>query len=109
MTRNETRARRGWLWIAATWSAIGVFEATQTVVGMHAQGMHHNWVALFVTDFLSWLPWAAVTPLVLHLGRTVPLRPLNGLMHAGAALSITAVSSAWVAQLIVLLNPFAIF
>src|SRR5262249_12432979 len=75
----------------------------------HAEGMHHNWGALFATDFLSWLPWALATPLVLRLGRTHPLKPLVGLIHLGAAVLINIVSSAWVAGLIVLLNPFAIF
>jgi sensor histidine kinase YesM len=109
MTTRETRAARGWLWIAAIWSAIGLIEAAQTVVGMHAEGMHHNWAALFATDFLSWLPWALVTPLVLRLGRTYPLKPLVCLMHIGAAVLINVVSSAWVAGLIVLLNPYATF
>jgi two-component system, LytTR family, sensor kinase len=96
---------RGWLWIPAIWSSIALFEATQTVFGMRAEGMHHNWGALFITILLSWVPWALVTPVALYLGR--PLKPVALLMHAGAAVSVNAVSSAWLAALVVLLDPYA--
>ena len=58
-----------WLWIAAVWSGVGLFDATQTVFVMRAEGMHHDWARLFVTLLLGWLPWALATPLVLNLGR----------------------------------------
>jgi two-component system LytT family sensor kinase len=55
-----------WFWIAAIWCGIGLFDATQTVIVMRAEGMHHAWAGLFVTLLLSWLPWALATPLVLR-------------------------------------------
>src|ERR1017187_8483755 len=58
-----------WIWIAAMWSGIGLFDATKTVFVMRAEGMHHDWGRLFVTLPLGWLPWALATPLVLSLGR----------------------------------------
>ena len=61
-----------WHWIAAIWFAIGLFDATQTVVVMRAQGMHHAWTELFVTLLLSWLPWALATPVILRLGKRYP-------------------------------------
>jgi two-component system, LytTR family, sensor kinase len=44
-----------WLWIAAVWLGIGLFDATQTVFVMRAEGMHHAWTKLFVTSLLSWI------------------------------------------------------
>src|SRR5581483_866084 len=61
-----------WLWIASFWLGIGLFDATQTVFVMRAEGMHHHWTSLFLVSVLSWLPWATSTPLVLRLGRRLP-------------------------------------
>jgi len=61
-----------WFWIAALWSGFGLFDATQTVFVMRAEGMHHLWIRLFFTSLFSWLPWVLATPLVLRLGRRYP-------------------------------------
>jgi len=105
---TATSTGRLWLRIAGTWTAIALFVATQEVFGMWAQGMHHNWTALFVTVAVSWLPWALVTPLVLHLGAELELKPVTYMMHAGIALGMNAVCSAWSAVLAILLNPLAL-
>jgi two-component system, LytTR family, sensor kinase len=98
-----------WFWIASIWFGIGLFSATQTVAVMRAEGMHHAWSHLFVTELLSWLPWALATPVVLSLGRRYPpLRLIPLLGHAAVCISIGLVSSAWVAGLERLLNPWAI-
>jgi two-component system LytT family sensor kinase len=100
-----------WLWIAAVWSSVGLFDATQNVFVMRAEGMHHFWGRLFVTLLISWLPWALATPLVLRLARRYPptqLRPLSiWARHIAACVSIGFVFSAWTAALEVLLNPWA--
>jgi two-component system, LytTR family, sensor kinase len=100
-----------WSQIAAIWFGVGLFDATQTVFVMHAQGMHHYWVRLFATLMLSWLPWALSTPLVVRLGRQFPpvkFRNISTwLIHLGAAASIGLISAAWIALLDVALNPFA--
>ena len=59
--------------IAIVWLIIGVSSATQVVVAMRALGMHHHWVALFLTTAagLDCL-WAVVTPLILYLSRRFP-------------------------------------
>lgn len=36
-----------WLWVAAIWLSFGLFDATQTVFAMRAEGMHHAWGHLF--------------------------------------------------------------
>ena len=105
------RQRNGWVWIAAILLCAGLFDATQTVVVMRSEGMHHAWTQLFITIFLSWLPWALATPLVLRLRRPYP--PLQWqalsawLAHAGAWASIGLAHSAWVAGMEQLLNPWA--
>ena len=75
---NEFHGRpksTGEFWIASIWFGFALFDATQTVFVMHAEGMHHAWVRLFATTMLAWLPWALATPLVVRLGRRYP--PVN--------------------------------
>ena len=100
-----------WWRMASIWLGVGLFDATQTVFAMRAEGMHHNWAQLFVTLLLCWLPWALATPLVLRLGRQYPpvqFRPLSiWLIHLTACATIGLVSAAWNAWLEVLLNPWA--
>jgi len=100
-----------WVWIASIWFGFGLFDATQTVFVMRAEGMHHAWVYLFVTTVLSWLPWALATTLVMRLGRRFPpvkLRPfLTWPAHAAACATIGLVFAAWTAWLEVLFNPYA--
>ncbi len=100
-----------WFWIAAIWSTIGLFDATQTVFSMRAEGMHHAWKWLFLTLLVEWLPWALATPFVLRLGRRFPptqLRPLSTwVRHIAACLAIDLAFSAWSAALEKLTNPYA--
>jgi two-component system LytT family sensor kinase len=100
-----------WLWIAAIWSGVGLFDATQTVFSMRAEGMHHAWRWLFLTLLIEWLPWALATPFVLRLGRRFPptqLRPLSTwLRHFAACIAIDLAFSAWSATLEKLTNPYA--
>lgn len=100
-----------WLWAAAIWSSVGLFEATQTVIVMHAEGMQHAWVQLFLTLLLSWLPWALATPLVLRLGRQYSPAQSRTFstwgVHLAACAAIGVVAAAWGAWLEVLLNPWS--
>jgi signal transduction histidine kinase len=100
-----------WLWIAAIWFGIGLFDATQTVFSMRAEGMHHAWNRLFITLLVEWLPWALATPFVLRLGRRFPptqLRPLSTwLRHLAACIAIDLAFSACSAALEKLTNPYA--
>jgi two-component system LytT family sensor kinase len=99
-----------WIWIAVPWLIIGVFDAAQTVIVMHSEGMHHAWARLFVTLLLSWLPWVFATPLVIRLGNKYSptrLRPLKTwLVHLSAAATIGLVSASWRASLDILLDPW---
>jgi signal transduction histidine kinase len=100
-----------WFWIAAIWCGVGLFDATQTVLVMRSEGMHHDWARLFVTQLLVWLPWALVTPLVLNLGRRYSPAQWRRFRtwgtHLGACAAIGLAFAAWSAALEELLNPFA--
>lgn len=103
-------AQARWYWIGAIWCGVGLFEATQNVIVMHAEGMHHAWLKLFFFLLFSWIPWALVTPAVMRLGRRYPLAPLRSpgawLRHAGAWLLIGLVATLWTAGLQEWLNPW---
>jgi len=100
----------GWRWIAAIWFAGALFDASQSVLIMHAEGKHHAWLPLFATELVSWLPWALATPLVIRLARRYPI--LRGMsvrtvgLHLAAFAVISAVAEGWSAMLQVLCNPW---
>src|SRR5579871_3705565 len=100
-----------WYGIFAVWLGVGLFDATQTVVSMRAEGMQHNWPQLWFTLFFSWLPWAAATPLVVRFARRYPLlqftRPAPWFLHLALCLAIGVVTALWVALFEAWLNPYA--
>lgn len=106
-----TKPGTNWLWTAAFWAGIGLFDAAQTVVVMHSEGMHHYWGYLFITALFSWLPWALATPLVLRLGQKYPpvqwRRISTWAVHLAACIGVGFVHSAWTAGLQHWLNPYA--
>ena len=101
-----------WLWIAAIWSGVGLFDATQTVFVMRSEGMHHAWGLLFATLTISWLPWGLATPLVLRLGQRYPpaywRRVSTWAVHLAAFAVIDLVFAAWAVALEKLFNPYSI-
>jgi two-component system, LytTR family, sensor kinase len=113
MERERTFLRvRAWFWIASIWLVIGLINASQTVFPMRAQGMHHNWVQLFITQLLALLPWAIATPFIELLGHRFPpvqWRPVSTwVVHLAACAGIGLVSAAWIAGLEKVMNPWAI-
>ncbi len=109
MDSGSLARRPAWVWSSALWCCAALFYAGETVIGMHAEGMRHNWVLLFLADCLAWLPWALATPLVLRLGRRKHLRSSRTVWtaHAGMVIAIQSVSSAWRAVLLLFWNPYA--
>lgn len=103
---------RAWFWIALIWLVIGLFNASQTVFTMRAQGMHHNWPQLFLTQLLALLPWAIATPFIQLLGQRFPpihWRPLSTwVVHLVACGGIGLVSAAFNASLEEAMNPWAV-
>jgi two-component system, LytTR family, sensor kinase len=111
MTEARTPTHSGrWLWIAAIWCVGGLFDASQTVLIMHAEGRHHPWPPLFGTELAGWLPWALATPLVVGLARRYPIiRDMSGrtlVVHLGAFAAVSAVAETWSSWLQVLFNPW---
>jgi len=108
-TRTEVGSAR-WLWIAAIWCAGALFDASQTVMIMHAEGRHHDPLPLFGIELVSWLPWALATPLVIRLARRYPI--VRGIsvrtvaVHAAAFAVISVVAETWSALLQMLFNPW---
>jgi hypothetical protein len=99
-----------WTWIAAIWCAGALFEASQTLLTMHAVGVGKAWLRPFLIVFVSWLPWALATPFVIELSRRWPivsgqiLRAMSLHLAACAAISVTA--EGWSALLRVIFNPW---
>lgn len=108
-TSTPLRTAVTWPYFAAVWMGLALFDATQTVVVMHSEGMHHAWGKLFITILFSWLPWAASTPVVLYLGRRFPpLRPpwWTWVIHISACLGTCVAYAAWNAGFDWTLNPW---
>jgi two-component system, LytTR family, sensor kinase len=110
MDVSSQDVRPRWLWVASIWTAVALFDATQTVFGMRAEGMHHAWLHLFLTVFLAWLPWIPATPLVLHFAQRFPLSRAgivtSCLAHAALVVCLDVVYSIWNAALYHFFNPY---
>jgi two-component system, LytTR family, sensor kinase len=108
-THAAVRSTR-WLWIVGIWCAGGLFDASQTVLVMRAEGRQGPWLPLFATELALWLPWALATPLVISLARRYPLVRRVSLralaVHLVASGALSVVSEAWSAWLQVLFNPW---
>ena len=111
MTDSRADARStGWTWIAAIWCAGALFNASQTLLTMHAVGVGKAWLRPFLIVFVSWLPWALATPFVVELARRWPVvrgeifKAISLHLAAFAAISVTA--EGWSALLRVIFNPW---
>lgn len=100
-----------WRWIAVLWTAIALFEATQSILIQHAWGRRGGEALLFVTELAGWLPWALATPFVINLARRQRVIPAptarSAAAHLTALIAITMIAEAWSAALHVLFNPWA--
>ncbi|WP_233842590.1 histidine kinase [Dyella sp. 2HG41-7] len=107
--RPHTHSTR-WTWIAAIWCAGALFDASQTIFLMHAIGAGKSWALPFAIAFVSWLPWALLTPFIVELSRRRPI--VRGAISKAAAAHLAAfavvstVASAWSAMLRVVFNPW---
>jgi sensor histidine kinase YesM len=98
-----------WLWIACIWATLGAFGATENIFAMREQGMHHAWVRMFISESLTFLPWALATPFVIRLGRRHPpaaLNPKAWSLHVGVIIAMAIVTAAWSALLEQWLQPW---
>jgi len=101
-----------WYWIYAVWLGIGLFDATQTVVVMRAEGMHHYWGRLYFTSVVSWLPWMFATPFVFRLNQKFSTaqwkNPAFWISHLAACAATGLFAAGWLAVWEELLNPYAL-
>jgi two-component system, LytTR family, sensor kinase len=101
-----------WYWIFAVWAGIGIFDATQTVFVMRAEGMHHYWGRLYFTQLVSWLPYMLATPVLLWLGDKFALsqwrRASTWVAHLAACAVLGLLSATWIAMWEEWLNPWAL-
>lgn len=111
MTDAAASARStSWAWIAALWCAAASFDASQTLLTMHAVGAGKAWLRPFLVVFASWLPWALATPFIIALARRWPivrggiLKAMSLHLAAFAVISVTA--EGWSALLRVIFNPW---
>lgn len=106
---DTTERSRHWAWIVALWGAGGLFDACQTVLFMHVIGRRHAWL-IFVTEFVSWLPWMLATPLIIGLARRYPLSPRTTaravISHFLTFTIVGLAAEAWFAALQVIFNPW---
>src|SRR3954447_13438701 len=111
--QSDTRSTH-WGWITAIWLAGGLFDASQALLIMHAEGRHPPWLLLFGFELVSWLPWVLATPIVIFLARrypiargaSVPTVARTVAIHIAAFAAVSAVTETWSATLQVLLNPW---
>ena len=112
----------GWTWIAAIWCAAALFNASQTLLTMHAMGVGKAWLRPFLIVFVSWLPWALATPFVIELARRWPPLGVPSLaarspiirgeifkamsLHLAAFAAISVTAEGWSALLRVIFNPW---
>ena len=99
-----------WTWIAAIWCAAALFNASQNLLTMHAMGVGKAWLRPFLIVFVSWLPWALATPLIIELARRWPI--VRGeifkatSLHLAAFAAISAAAEGWSALLRVIFDPW---
>jgi two-component system, LytTR family, sensor kinase len=99
-----------WRWIAAIWGAGALFDASQAILIMHAEGRHPPWFPLFATELVSWLPWALATPLLIDLARRYPM--IRGVsaravaVHFAAFAIVSVLAETWSTVLQMLFNPW---
>jgi two-component system, LytTR family, sensor kinase len=99
-----------WFWIAGIWLAGGLFDASQTVLIMRAEGRQGTWLPLFAIELVLWLPWVLATPLIIRLVRRFPLfrgpTVRSVAVHLVTFITVSAVTETWAAVLLVLFNPW---
>jgi two-component system LytT family sensor kinase len=110
MTAQAELRSTPWRWIAAIWFAGALFDASQTLLIIHAEGRYPPWLPLFTTEFVSWLPWVLATPLVIRLARRYPMVRGTNVRAVGVHLVtfalISAVAEVWSTVLQMLFNPW---
>ena len=100
----------GWFSIAGIWFAGALFDATQAVFIMRAEGREGTWLPLFAIELVLWLPWVLVTPLIIRFARRFPVfrgATVGGIaVHLVTFFTVSTVTEAWASMLQVMFNPW---
>ncbi|MGA3156353.1 MAG: histidine kinase [Steroidobacteraceae bacterium] len=94
-------------WMIAIWCAGGIVDASQSVLVMRSEGGHHAWLRMFVSEFISWLPWVVATPMVSTLARRyrqLSWRTIR--VHLEVFVLISLIAASWYALLTMIFNPW---
>lgn len=62
-----------WAAVLGIWTFFVILNGSQLYLGMRAEGMQHDLWRVFAMQAVNWYGWALLTPLILWLGRRVPL------------------------------------
>jgi two-component system LytT family sensor kinase len=108
-SHGRSRSYR-WIWIGSIWVGLGLLDAALTMLTMHAEGMHHPWVKLFIAAVLYWIPWAFATAPIMRLGQAYSLTQWRAvkpwLVHLSACALVGAICAAWYTEIELRLNPY---
>lgn len=109
-SHNPARRFPRWLWIPIIWLGFGLFDATQAVIRMHAEGMKHSWTRLFLVCVIGWVPWAVETVPLMRLNRRYPVTNWRSShtwrVHIPALLLSNLALGSWYALFEHWLNPY---
>lgn len=107
----EQRCAPSWIWISAVWLSFAFLDAIDSVLVMHAEGMHHVWTKVFIFSVLAWVPWALATAPIMRLNQRYPVTQWRSLTmwlcHILAFLFIDFAWTAWDVAFELLLKPYS--
>jgi hypothetical protein len=99
--------RLGWRFAALFWFLFGLITGVQVWISMID---HHHYVPLLIGYYLLlWEAWLIPTVAIVWLSRRFPIIPIragNLLVHAGAAIVISAVHVLYWVELMLFMRPF---
>jgi len=89
---TETVERRAWLLLFAVLLLLSLLTMPQLALQYSMRGMHLPWQEVVFSGLATWLPFAALAPLIITLARRYPLEPTTWrrsvLVHAGGSLAV---------------------
>jgi two-component system LytT family sensor kinase len=108
MSRTDRRINLVLL-VPAIWTVVGILAAGQLYLLVGSEGEHISFSRALIIQLPLWWFWAAITPLVIGLGRRAPVDrgrwPRTVPLHVGAAVVIAIVHSIFYVGLNVWLFP----
>jgi signal transduction histidine kinase len=109
--RAAARARRQrWAAILGFWTCFGLLNGSQLYLGLRLENFPVRVWLLLGWALLGWLPWAALTPIILWLGRRFPFEraswPVALVVHLTAGTLLSALHLACFTYITIKLSPF---